>query len=338
MSSATTRAVSFVTYHCQKTLINRCTSNRSKLIKSRSHQPRQKFSMFACCKISYALPKAVAEQLFCRRARGSLVRSLAPLKDLPVKTDNSLAAHIIAVPNNEKPIWIALEKYKEIYGDMLVPSSFSIPVDCHDWPKETRGLRLGKVVGNIRSGRSYSAMRDELISIGFDYKTPRKECRNMKVGLLRYKEIHGDLLVPTAYCVPVEDDLWPKQTWGLKLGRAVSLIRGGRIYVSLRDELISMGFDYKRQRKEYGATCVMIALARYKQLHGDLSVPHTFSVPVDCDIWPKQTWGMKLGCVVTNIRKGFSYKSMTEELRSMGFDFKYTKKNYALEIEKLGLL
>lgn len=298
--------------------------------------------MFAPCKFSNVFRKSVAEQLLRRRGHWSLV----PVKDLPLKADESITPcnalvpinHNIVIPLSDKPTWVALARYKELHGDMLVPSTFSVPLDCDDWPLDTWGLKLGKVVSNIRSGRSYSAMREELINIGFDYKTPRKECRNMKIGLLRYKEIHGDLLVPTAYCIPVDDDQWPRQTWGLKLGRAVSLIRGGRIYVSLRDELLSMGFDYKRQRKEYGATRVLIALARYKQLHGDLQVPHSYSVPVDSDKWPKQTWGMKLGCVVTNIRKGFSYKSMSVELARMGFDFKYSKKNYAEEFARLGLL
>ena len=160
----------------------------------------------------------------------------------------------------------------------------------------------------------------------------------MKIGLLRYKELNGDLLVPTAYCIPFEDDDWPKQTWGLKLGRAVSLIRGGRIYTSLRDELLSMGFDYKRQRKEYGAASVMLALGKYKQLYGDLSVPHTFSVPVDSEKWPKVTWGMKLGCVVTNIRKGFSYKQMRDELSSMGFDFKCSRKGHTADYARFFLI
>jgi hypothetical protein len=245
-----------------------------------------------------------------------------------------------AVTDDKKPMLRrALQKYKEIYGDLLVPSAFSITVGSPDWPQETWGLKLGRVVSNIRSGRSYSAMRSELLSIGFEFKTsPRREFRNMKIGLLRYKELYGDMLVPTAYCVPYDDERWPQLTWGLKLGRAVSLIRGGRIYASLHDELLAMGFDFKSQKKEYGATCVLLALARYKQLHGDLSVPHTYSVPVDTDKWPKQTWGMKLGCVVTNIRKGFSYKSEKAELCRMGFVFLGPKKSYAEGFADLGLL
>jgi hypothetical protein len=302
--------------------------------------------MFACSKFSYASRKAVAEQLFCHRGLGSLV----PIKDSPLKADMSIRSSKILAPDDDRRRFAAVEDkkpvlrralatYKEIYGDLLVPSTYTITVGCRDWPQETWGLKLGRAVSNIRSGRSYSSMRSELLSIGFEFKSPpRKEFRKMKTGLLRYKELFGNMLVPTAFCVPYDDERWPSQTWGLKLGRVVSLIRGGRVYASLRDELLSIGFDFKSQKKEYGATCVLLALARYKQLHGDLQVPHTYSVPVDTDKWPKQTWGMKLGCVVTNIRKGFSYKAEKAELCRMGFVFMGPKKSYAEGFADLGLL
>jgi hypothetical protein len=47
----------------------------------------------------------------------------------------------------------------------------------------------------------------------------------IKSAFETYKRIHGDLLVQAKYVVPVNDDAWPRETWGIKLGTYTQLVR-----------------------------------------------------------------------------------------------------------------
>ena len=146
---------------------------------------------------------------------------------------------------------VALLRYKELHGDMLVPSKFKVPDESTVWPASVLGFRLGKCVSGIRGGDIYASRRDELESIGFDYTCSNdRSYQSLKVALLRYKELHGDMLVPRGFKVPDESTVWPASVLGLRLGKSVSHIRAGNSYVSRRDELESMGFDYRSQQPQ----------------------------------------------------------------------------------------
>jgi hypothetical protein len=229
---------------------------------------------------------------------------------------------------------LALLRYKEMYGHMLVPQSYVVPNDDESWPKETWGMKLGGVVSNIRSGNSYKDKRQELMSIGFDYslQSTSQNYAAAESALLRYKDMYGDMLVPCAFTIPYDDDSWPEETWGLRLGGVVSKIRGGRSYKDKRQELINIGFDFNPQSNgPYGYAATESALLRYKDMYGDMLVPYAFIIPYDDDSWPQETWGMKLGQLVNSIRSGHSYKDKRKELMSIGFDYSLqsTARGYA---------
>ena len=57
-------------------------------------------------------------------------------------------------------------------------------------------------------------------------------------ALLRYKEMHGHMLMPRSFIIPRDDELWPEETWGMKLGKSVSRIRSGDNYKQKQEELI----------------------------------------------------------------------------------------------------
>lgn len=44
----------------------------------------------------------------------------------------------------------ALQAYKNIHGDLLVPLSFVIPQDSPMWPDNTWGMKLGRIFFNAR--------------------------------------------------------------------------------------------------------------------------------------------------------------------------------------------
>jgi len=73
-------------------------------------------------------------------------------------------------------VYDALVKYKELYGDLLVPQPFTVPEDGNEWPEEVRGLRLGARVNAIRSQgtfvKSNPSRKDELDALGFVWEPP----------------------------------------------------------------------------------------------------------------------------------------------------------------------
>lgn len=73
-------------------------------------------------------------------------------------------------------VYDALVKYKELYGDLLVPQPFTVPEDGKEWPEEVRGLRLGARVNAIRSQgtfvKSSPSRKAELDELGFVWEPP----------------------------------------------------------------------------------------------------------------------------------------------------------------------
>jgi hypothetical protein len=96
----------------------------------------------------------------------------------------------------------ALLKYIEINNDMLVPRVFIVPVGSLDYPEDVWGMKLGTVVYNIRNDNAYAEKRDELLSLGFDYESQKFSYSLIKIALLQYQRIYGDMLVPQRFIVP----------------------------------------------------------------------------------------------------------------------------------------
>lgn len=84
---------------------------------------------------------------------------------------------------------LALETYKKIYGDLLVPQPFAVPdadsSESKDWPKETWGLRLGARVNAIRSQGTFvntnPERRQVLDDLGFVW-VPDASARGKRRG------------------------------------------------------------------------------------------------------------------------------------------------------------
>jgi hypothetical protein len=70
-------------------------------------------------------------------------------------------------------IKLALETYKTINGHIRVTQSFAIideEIDLRHWPDSTRGMKLGKIVSNIRNNNHHSEHRDEILDFGIVYQ------------------------------------------------------------------------------------------------------------------------------------------------------------------------
>lgn len=224
----------------------------------------------------------------------------------------------------------ALQRYKELNGDLLVSSTFCVPDSSVTWPKPLWGMKLGHTVTSIRRGKSYASMKEELKSMGFEHRNLHLQLTYgydlVKLGLLQYKEWNGDMLVPAQFRIPFDSDDWAEGVRGMKLGYVTGSIRSGKCYTDMRDELIMIGFDFTPQfRGPYGYEAARVALLNYKELYGDMLIKTKFVVPDGDEEWPCDLWGMKLGQLVSSIRRGKSYIYMKDDLISIGFNFKCQK-------------
>jgi hypothetical protein len=244
----------------------------------------------------------------------------------------------------------ALLNYNDIYGNMFVPFNFEVPdlsmeyeIDDIDndisWPEETRNMKLGSIVSDIRRGKRYASYRVDLARMGFDFNPQKRyEYESIKAALLKYQDIYGDMLVPQRFIVLASNISWPEDTRGINLGAAVSFIRRGQSYPDRREDLERIGFDFNPQTGGYKYKSIKSALLSYQELNGHMLVPRDFAV-LSSDIrWPKETRGMRLGFVVGNIRSQISNTDHREDLESIGFDFNPQENGYGYDLTNRALL
>jgi hypothetical protein len=210
----------------------------------------------------------------------------------------------------------ALLKYKEIHGDMLVPRWFIVPIDSASFPPEVWEIKLGHIVNNIRNQNTYAENKDELKALGFDYDSQwRFTYDDVKMALLNYKAVNGNMLVPQKFVIPVDSTDFPEEIWEMRLGSVVKEIRAG-VYSEKREELTSLGFTYV-VRKKFDYDSVKVAVYKYRELnHGSTKVPVVYNIRNN-DLWyPFETWGMCLGNYVKRIKEGRKWPDKYSELFS----------------------
>jgi hypothetical protein len=99
------------------------------------------------------------------------------LQEIGFETDKKLSANDARF----QAVYLALERYKDIYGDLLVPQPFVVPTNSDDWPKESWGLRLGARVNAIRSQGTFvkdNAEREDMLdALGFVWTPPEKDVK-----------------------------------------------------------------------------------------------------------------------------------------------------------------
>lgn len=95
-------------------------------------------------------------------------------------------------------VYDALVKYKELYGDLLVPQPFTVPDGSDDWPVNTWGLRLGARVNAIRSQGTFvktdPLRKEELDDLGFVWDPP-SSTEGKKRGRKKKSELEAEAAV-----------------------------------------------------------------------------------------------------------------------------------------------
>ena len=120
-------------------------------------------------------------------------------------------------------------------------------------------------------------------------------------GLDTFKSIYKHSRVPQAFIIPSKKQ-WPKDLWGVKLGRQVAEWRKNK------DTLSSEVVEALNEREfvwnvyEYDFQTITIpALKAYRDLFKNLLVPQSYQVPATSQ-WPKSTYRHPLGRTVCTLR------------------------------------
>lgn len=232
----------------------------------------------------------------------------------------------------------ALRVYYENHSNLILPRRYIISKN-NNYPKELVGIDLAATVYDMKWWQRHVKQRpervQELNELGFVWERLQPEWNLVLEGLVTYRTMHDNLLVPSNFVVPYEED-WPKATWGLALGRSVYRIRnrgdflGGSNAWSRRDQLESIGFVWDTREYKFDIFCD--ALRCYSKIEtrgntmetgGTIKVPSQFVVPENDQRWPEHLWGYKLGTKCTAVRQKQLYvKGHPERLNtlvSLGF-------------------
>jgi len=182
-------------------------------------------------------------------------------------------------------------------------------------------MKLGNTVYGIRNKNTYKDYKEDLIALGFSFERQVGDFPQVRMALLAYKELHGDLQVPSDY-VPAER--YPEEVRGMELGNAVNNVRNNRYYEDHKEELLAMGFDFNKQVGD--VSVLMEALLAYKRIFGNLNIPNSFVILKDDKRFPesvRRNEKYNLGRILQKIRCLDNYTRLRKEFLEMGIEFTF---------------
>jgi hypothetical protein len=152
------------------------------------------------------------------------------------------------------------------------------------------------------------------------------------LALKTYRDIHGDMLIPQRFVVPTDDQRWPIETHGMKLGTVVNNLRQRKTSLSQNqlDALDELGFEWNVSVDENWKK-KLLALKTFRDIHGHVRVPILFVIPTDDKRWPIITHGVKLGKITNYLRQNKISlpQNRIDALETLGFEWgKYFEKSW----------
>eukprot|EP00644_Phytophthora_capsici_P012271 jgi/Phyca11/550750/estExt2_Genewise1Plus.C_PHYCAscaffold_380240 len=125
----------------------------------------------------------------------------------------------------QQSILPALDTFSFVFGHCSVPDDFIVPSES-PWPTRTFGLALGKIVWEMENYGTYFAEvglnADRLETLGFRYQLADSVWLEQVTPLLKmYATKNPHEVLPEEFVVPPKEP-WPKELYGLKLGKIVS--------------------------------------------------------------------------------------------------------------------
>jgi hypothetical protein len=135
--------------------------------------------------------------------------------------------------------------------------------------------------------------------------------------------------VPRDFIVP-RSSPWPEECWGCKLGTKVCSTRAKKIHASTECVARLDEINFVWDPAQRAAELFLTTLKSFKEVNGHLNIPKSYVIPHGSVIYPKESWGMKIGLKTSNfIYRGDypTYKDKIEEIGlssvKMGFDTRH---------------
>jgi len=222
----------------------------------------------------------------------------------------------------------ALQAFYLEHSHLVLPRRYLVP-ESASYPSTWHGVDLAGTVYNMRWWQHHVQNQPDRVSelnkIGFVWERLQPEWNLILESLIVYKSLNGNVMVPSTFVVPYDDDRWPEACWGISLGNSVYKIRnrgdhlGGRNpnAWSRRQQLDALGFVWDVEELRFSKFSSALELfAKIEQLEqqpktiissspthsGALKVPSQFVVP-RISQWPNELWGYRLGERCTQVRQ-----------------------------------
>ncbi|EQC31241.1 hypothetical protein SDRG_11162 [Saprolegnia diclina VS20] len=122
---------------------------------------------------------------------------------------------------------MALQRYKDLYGDVSIPHGFEVPANDPMWPKDLFNVALGRVAHRLRvNAASLSVVRrSQLSALGFIWDVEELQWRIWHKALRTFHRLYDHVEVPLEFNVPDKDPAWTPDCWTEKLGAVVAALR-----------------------------------------------------------------------------------------------------------------
>jgi superfamily II DNA or RNA helicase len=192
----------------------------------------------------------------------------------------------------------ALKEYMKKHGDGNVPANYP------------ENKPLGRWIANLRANYKNNKLSEERIKcledVGFNWKLrDRNTSQEIFEELRKYKEIHGNCNVPSN-----REEYKNLHAW-VRVQRIK--YRNGKLSKDQIRRLEGIGFEF-RMRSDLRWDIMVDALKKYKEDHGDCSVPNDW---VENDL--------KLGMWVSQLRKKYQNEELNndqiKDMQDIGFEW-----------------
>lgn len=139
---------------------------------------------------------------------------------------------------------------KYTYKNRCLSISDKYSIISNPWPRAAWGLRLGKIVNNIKMRGVYGDIHDYLQVLGFPFHrlTQRWKPEDIVLALTTYKSIYNHVILSDDYVIPSDDSKYAEHIRGMKLGSVVRTMVFYNSYSSHRDEFEELGIIYRVDR------------------------------------------------------------------------------------------
>lgn len=226
-------------------------------------------------------------------------------------------------------VTMALRHYKNIFGDLRVASSFTVPAGDSLWPKVLWGWKLGNRVTAIRSAGTFvkgiPARKQELENLGFEWGT-----RDQKVAGSKISSSHdADHLLFKRFCEafqllqkagkPMLGSFStlsnvPSNLADFPFDRIyLDLIEKGRFVKVLQNvqSLMDYGFQWPLQvdvdGNEVAVSDILNSLLHFRERFETYTISQQFTIPSTGD-WPASCRGLNLFNLVEKAKQSAAAK------------------------------